>query len=121
MNTLAQLVHHLQVFLPQRVEHLQHDLLLELPHASANPLSLLVVGALNRRHNALTQRFLMQGVIFIQPLRYGEWQAVFGLELLLQPGHIPLLLDTHGGNEAIDKIVDHVFANSGDGLRDVIV
>ncbi len=36
MNSLTQLIHHLQVFFPQRVEYLQHDLFLELAHAGTN-------------------------------------------------------------------------------------
>ena len=55
VDALPELVHHLQVLFPERVQHLQHDLLFELSHARANTLGFLVVSRLHRIDNALPQ------------------------------------------------------------------
>ena len=44
MNALPQLVHHLEVLFPERIQNLQHDLFFKLPHAGADARSLLVIG-----------------------------------------------------------------------------
>ena len=36
MDSLPQLVHHLEVLFPQRIEHLQHDLFFKLPHTGTD-------------------------------------------------------------------------------------
>ena len=53
VNALTQLVHRLEMFFPQTIEHLQHDLLLDLSHRVTNHGALLVVGSLNCVDNAL--------------------------------------------------------------------
>ena len=68
MDALPELVHHLQVLFPERVQHLQHDLLFELSHARANTLGFLVVSRLHRIDNASPQGLLVKGVVFIEPL-----------------------------------------------------
>ena len=52
VNALAQLVHRLEMFFPQTVEHLQHDLLLDLSHRVANRGAFFIISTLNCVDNA---------------------------------------------------------------------
>jgi hypothetical protein len=80
-----------------------------------------VVGLLYLGHDTLADRLLVQLVVFLQPLRHGQADREIRLQLALEAGHVPLLLDAHGRDEAVDDLVDHVLADSRDGVGDVAV
>ncbi|KGE03265.1 hypothetical protein HRUBRA_02213 [Pseudohaliea rubra DSM 19751] len=119
VDALAQVVHGRQVFLPQRVEHLQHDLLLDLAHVRAHLLALGVVGGLDGLHNALAQALLFELIVLVEPLLHRQLDGELGLQLALEAGDVPLLLNAHGRHVAVDGLVDHILADRRDRVVDV--
>src|SRR5690606_15697290 len=69
VNTVAQVIHGRQVVFPQIIQHTQDDLLLEgAQRFGACHFFLLVVGLDQGLQDALTQGFLVELVVFIEPL-----------------------------------------------------
>ena len=119
MNPLTQMIHSGQMLLPQGIQHLQHDLLFNLAHIRAHCLALTVVSCLHGGGDFLPQGFFMELVILLQPLRQGQGDGEFRLQLLFQTGNIPLLLHTQGRYKAINSLPHHILANGGDSFRDI--
>ena len=121
VNTLAQMIHGGQVLLPQGIEHLQHDLFFDLAHARADPLALGIVRCLDFATDLFPQGLLMQLIVGLQPLRQRQGNGEFRLQLFFQARDIPLFLHAQGWDEAVYHIVDDVAANSGNGVRDIVL
>ena len=92
-----------------------------MSHARANALSFFVVSSLDSADNTLPQGLFVKRVIFIKPLCHRQIQPKLGLQLLFQPGYIPLLFDAHRRDEAVHSIVHHVLADRSDRLTDLII
>ena len=123
VDALAQVVHHRQVFLPFLVEHLQHELLLDLAHVDAGGGpggGLGGVVRFDRRCNALAQRFFGEVGVFLQPLRHRRSAVELGGERLFEAGDVPLVLDALGRDVFADHFFDDLGAHLLDGLGDVV-
>ena len=63
----------------------------------------------------------MQRVILVQPLSKGQGEPKLRLQLLFEPGHIPLFFNAHRSNKAINGIVDNIFTDGSNRLADLII
>ena len=63
----------------------------------------------------------MEAVVLVQPLRHRQRQAKLRLQLFLQTRYIPLLFHAHWRDKAIDRVVHHILADSGNGLLNPVI
>ena len=59
--------------------------------------------------------------VFLQPASHRKLLRKLGFEILLKPRDIPLLLNTHWRDKAIDTGVDNVGADIRDHLRNIVL
>ena len=105
---------------PERVEHLQEHLLLELAHGlGARQFLFGVVGRDNLFQNTLTQILFVELAVLVQPFLNRQIDGHLRLQLALQAGNIPLLRHALRRDELTDQRVHHILANGFNHLGNV--
>ena len=115
------MVHGGQMLLPQGVENLQHDLLLEqahlVPHLRALGRVLLFEGGFD----LVLQFGLLQRLVLVEPGAERQAGAEFGFDGAFEAFEVPLLGDALGRDVAVDNLAHDLFAHAAEQLRDILV
>src|SRR5690606_38656271 len=119
-DTLAQAFHLGEMILPEGVEYLQGDLLLEGTHVGTHEARLGLVLLRDDVDDALAQRLLEESLVFLKPLADGQLHAEFGRERDFQARDIPLVLYASRRDVAVDEAVHHSDAHIADHGGDVV-
>ena len=120
MYALAQVLHGADVLLPQAVQNVQHDALLEELDVRPHLRRLLRISLPHGLDDALPHPLLRQLVLRVQPLLHRQAGVELGAQRLLQPRHVPLLLNALRRDEAVNHLIDHILPERLDGLGDVL-
>ena len=121
MDAPAQMVHVGKMLFPKGIQNLQEYLLLELAHGlRAGDFFLGFVGGDNLVQNLLAQVFLIQLVIFFQPLLYWKINGHLGLELCFQTSDVPLFGHALGRDVFTDQRIDNILPDGLDHVRDIV-
>ena len=108
------------MLLPEAVQNVQHDALLEELDVRPHLRRLLFIGGPDGANDALAESLLGQFRLLVQPFPHRQAGIEFSVQRLLQAGDVPLLFYALGRHKAVHHLVDHILPERLDGLRDVL-
>ncbi len=109
------------MLLPQIVQHLQHNLALDLTHLVAHMGVAAIIGGLHLLNNLVSQGSFIQATIFIQPLLHWQWRGKVGSQRFFKALYIPLLFEALWWYKSADTGVNYILANIGNHLGNIFV
>ncbi len=121
MDAVTQMIHGRQVVLPQVVQHPQYDLLLEAAQRlGAGHLLLLPVGIGQHLQDAFAQGFLVQLVVFVEPLLHRQLRSEIAVQYCFEARDVPLFRQRLRRNVLVDRLLERFATELGDSLANLV-